>query len=116
MLLLQEGQEKSKETVNASGQLEKKVTRKGINPAVANEELEKLSTAQDVAISKMLRFRVRYFTDGAVIGSRDFVNGFFEAARQKLSAKRKDGARKMRGAGAPASESLWSFRDLRTNI
>ena len=31
----------------------------------------------DLALAKMLRCRVRYFTDGAVIGSKEFVNEVF---------------------------------------
>ena len=113
MLLLEEGKERSVEVVTAEGEREKKVVRKGMDPAAAEAELEELMKARDVAISKMLRFRVRYFTDGAVIGSRGFVNGFFDAARARFGAKRKDGARKMRGSGAGAAGVLWSARDLR---
>jgi hypothetical protein len=64
----------------------------------------------------MLRCRVRYFTDGAVIGSKDFVNEAFAAARERFSAKRKDGARRMRGNGAAAAGVLWSVRDLRLRV
>jgi hypothetical protein len=64
----------------------------------------------------LLRYRVRYFTDGVVIGSRMFVNETFAASRERFGAKRKDGARKMRGAAAAAAGVLWSLRDLRTGI
>jgi hypothetical protein len=64
----------------------------------------------------MLRHRVRYFTDGAVIGSRAFVNEAFAEARERFTAKRKDGARRMRGNGKPAAGVLWSMRDLRVRI
>jgi len=64
----------------------------------------------------MLRCRVRYFTDGAVIGSKAFVNEVFTSARERFSGKRKDGARRMRGSGAPGSGVLWSVRDLRVRI
>ena len=64
----------------------------------------------------MLRHRVRYFTDGAVIGSKAFVNEAFAAARERFTAKRKDGARRMRGNGKPAAGVLWSMRDLRVRI
>jgi hypothetical protein len=67
-------------------------------------------------MAAMLRCRVRYFTDGAVIGSKEFVNEAFAAARERFSAKRKDGARRMRGSGAPAAGVLWSVRDLRLRI
>jgi putative transposase len=60
--------------------------------------------------------RVRYFTDGAVIGSKEFVNEAFAGARERFSAKRKDGARRMRGNGATAAGTLWSIRDLRVGV
>jgi hypothetical protein len=59
---------------------------------------------------------VRYFTDGVVIGSRMFVNEAFAASRERFGAKRKDGARKMRGAAAAAAGVLWSLRDLRKGV
>jgi REP element-mobilizing transposase RayT len=65
---------------------------------------------------KMLRHRVRYFTDGAVIGSKEFVNEAFSASRERFSESRKDGARKMRGNGKGAGGTLWSGRDLRVGV
>jgi len=70
----------------------------------------------DLGMANMLRTRVRYFTDGAVIGSRIFVNEAFEAARERFSEKRKDGARRIRGIGKAASGALWSVRDLRVRL
>jgi len=70
----------------------------------------------DLGMSKMLRTRVRYFTDGAVIGSKSFVNEAFDAARERFSENRKDGARPMRGSGTAAAGKLWSVRDLRVRV
>ena len=70
----------------------------------------------DLGMAAMLRCRVRYFTDGAVIGSKEFVNEAFAAARERFTAKRKDGARRMRGSGAAAAGVLWSVRDLRVDV
>ena len=112
MLLLEAGQEKLTEVTNAAGKREVKVARKGIKKSFASAELAQLERSRDVALGKMLRCRVRYFTDGAVIGSRGFVNEAFMAARERFGVKRKDGARKMRGAGAAAAGVLWSLRDL----
>jgi putative transposase len=64
----------------------------------------------------MLRCRIRYFTDGAVIGSRVFVNEAFAGARERFGVKRSDGARKMRGSASAAVGLLWSLRDLRKGI
>ena len=68
----------------------------------------------EMRLSDMLRRRVRYFTDGAVIGSRAFVNEAFASARERFSAKRKDGARAMKGTAKEAKGVLWSIRDLQT--
>ena len=64
--------------------------------------------------AEMLLYRIRYFTAGAVIGSKAFVNEAFAAARERFSTKRKDGARAMKGVAAAAKGQLWSMRDLRT--
>jgi hypothetical protein len=59
---------------------------------------------------------VRYFTDGAVIGSKAFVNEVFAAARERFTERRKDGARQMKGSGKAAAWVLWSVRDLRVRL
>jgi hypothetical protein len=59
---------------------------------------------------------VRYFTDGAVIGSKAFVNEVFVAARERFTERRKDGARRMKGNGKAAAGELWSVRDLRVRV
>ena len=58
-----------------------------------------------------LRLRVRYFTDGAVIGSREYVNEVFTSLRERFGAKRRTGARLMRGLAS--EEKLYALRDLR---
>ena len=70
----------------------------------------------DLGMAGMLMKRVRYFTDGAVIGSKEFVNEAFAGARERFSEKRKDGARRMRGSGKAAAGTLWSMRDLRVGV
>jgi putative transposase len=67
-------------------------------------------------MTTMLRQRVRYFTDGAVIGSREFVNEAFAGARERFGPKRRDGARTMKGKGAAAKGLLWAARDLRVRV
>ena len=71
---------------------------------------------KDLGMAKMLRCRVRYFTDGAVIGSKEFVNEAFASARERFGPRRKDGARTMRGSGSGAKGQLWSLRDLQMRI
>lgn len=74
------------------------------------------SRLPELGMAKILRARVRYFSDGAVIGSKSFVNEAFEAARERFSEKRKDGARRIRGMGKEAGAVLWSVRDLRVRV
>ena len=71
---------------------------------------------KDLGMAKMLHCRIRYFTDGAVIGSKEFVNEAFASARDRFGPKRKDGARKLKGDAAPARHALWSLRDLRKGV
>ncbi len=71
---------------------------------------------KDLGLAKLLQSRVRYFTDGAVIGSKEFVNEAFESARERFGPKRKDGARVMKGSGSGAKGMLWSLRDLRVGV
>ena len=61
--------------------------------------------------SVYLRCRVRYFTDGAVIGSRSFVNGVFGAQRERFGPARKTGARLLRGLAR--EERLYALRDVK---
>ena len=63
-----------------------------------------------VPASTYLRCRVRYFTDGAVVGSRGFVNEVFEADRSRFGPKRKTGARLM--GGLTRGQKLYSMRQL----
>ncbi|MEX1116251.1 MAG: transposase [Akkermansiaceae bacterium] len=86
------------------------------NSAEILESEDNETVLKDLRIAKMLRCRVRYFTDGAVIGSREFVNEAFADARERFGAKRKNGARKLKGGAAAASGVLWSLRDLRKGI
>ena len=116
MILLEEGKEKLKEVVNERGELEVKVVRRGMKKPAVDVELARLERSRDVALSRMLRCRVRYFSDGAVIGSRGFVDEVFRLCRDRFGGTRKDGARKWRGNGAAAAGMLWSVRDLQKGI
>jgi len=71
---------------------------------------EVLSNKGRLSSWELLRCRVRYFTDGAVIGSKAFVNRVFAANRERFGAKRKSGAKRWRGI---ESESLYALRELR---
>lgn len=69
----------------------------------------------DLRISRVVRHRVRYFTDGAVIGGRGFVDEVFKRCREYFGPKRTSGARRPRGALSALKGELWSARDLRVD-
>ena len=116
MKLLDEGEEKLQEVAGADGRPEVRVVRKGMKKEVVEAELAQLERSRDVALGKMLRCRVRYFTDGAVLGSRGFVDGVFVACRDRFGPKRTSGARKLRGNAAAAAGVIWSVRGLTKGI
>ena len=92
-------------------------TRKGMSAEeaqLANERLDR--KLEEIPFGRMLRCRVRYFTDGAVLGSRAFVNEAFARARERFGQNRRDGARPLRGVAASAKGLLWSARDLRLGV
>ncbi len=71
----------------------------------------KVGFAAEMGYAGMLMRRVRYFTGGAVIGSRECVDFCFKKARYRFGPRRRTGARRMRGAGKEAAGVLWSLRD-----
>ena len=87
-----------------------------LNTAEILESKDNGTVLKDLGLAKMLHCRVRYFTDGAVIGSKEFVNEAFAWARERFSSKRKDGARAMRGSGSVAKGLLWTARNLRVGV
>ena len=66
-----------------------------------------------MSLQQLLRCRARYFTDGFVVGSRQFVESFFEEQRSLFGPNRKNGARRMRGGDWG---DLASIRDLRERV
>ena len=66
-----------------------------------------------LSTGEYLRCRVRYFCDGAVLGSRDFVEGIFRSSRERFGVKRKTGARPVRGM---EEGGLFTVRALRVNV
>ena len=63
-------------------------------------------------LSEYMKCRVRYFCDGAVFGSSEFVEVVFQANRKRFGAKRQSGARRMRGV----EDALFSLRDLKVGV
>lgn len=104
------------ERKSGRAKVEKGVAKPQMNTAEALAAKDNGTVLPDLKPAGVLMCRVRYFTDGAVIGSKAFVDEVFEKTRERFTAKRRDGARRLRGNGKPAAGVLWSLRDLRLRI
>ena len=69
-----------------------------------------LKSGGRLGLSELLRCRVRYFSDGVVLGSKAFVEQVFQANRGQFGGKRATGARPLRHG---EWGELCSMRDLR---
>jgi len=56
-----------------------------------------LAAGGKLELADALHCRVRYFCDGAILGSRAFVDGFFQSHRSCFGPRRKSAARELRG-------------------
>ncbi len=81
--------------------------RKGMTRERVQEVIE---TKGKLSRWEMLRCKVRYFTDGVALGTKEFVNQVFQAERHRFGPKRETGARRMRHVEAG---DLRTLRDLR---
>lgn len=72
--------------------------------------LETLKKKGSLPTSELLRLRVRYFTDGMVLGSETFVEEMFQQYRSHFGEKRKSGARPYNGI---AGSNFHVIRNLR---
>ena len=120
-MLMAHAVEKTSESIGPDGSLVRKTTRKGIpkephKKLTPEEQAVKQQRDGEIPFARMLQHRIRYFTDGAVIGSRIFVDEAFANSRTRFGPKRNSGARKMRGDATAASTLLYSMRDLRKGI
>jgi len=80
----------------------------------AQEQVEAVIQADGgLPLNALLRCRVRYFTDGAVLGSRAFVDEVFRRHRDRFGAKRASGARAMAGG---QWGGLCTLRQLRLEV
>ena len=63
-----------------------------------------------LSLAERLRCRIRYFSDGVILGSQGFVEAHLHRLQQKLAYKRRRPPTPLRVLGSP---HLWVFRDLR---
>ena len=69
-----------------------------------------LDQGGELSEGQLLRLRIRYMTQGAVLGSRNFVNEVFAQYRERFGPRRKQGGHPLR---FNALKSLYSLRDVR---
>ncbi|MBK8039660.1 MAG: chemotaxis protein CheW [Verrucomicrobiaceae bacterium] len=82
------------------------VVRRGVS---AEESKAVLEAKGKLTAAELVRLRVRYFSDGLVIGGKEFVESIFGQHREKFGPRRKDGARKI----AESASGLFALRRLR---
>jgi REP element-mobilizing transposase RayT len=75
------------------------------------EAVEQLGGKMPAA--EVLRYRVRYFTDGAALGTSAFIEQVFKSNRSSFGRSREKGSRRMRGA---EWGELRVIRDLRQTV
>ena len=72
-----------------------------------------LAAGGKLTLPQVLRCRVRYLTDGAVLGGQEFVDEFFDRQRIHFGEARRGGARRMKAAAWGAIRVL---RDLKADV
>ena len=91
---------------------------KGSSGSAAKPPAFDLATAQHVVeqqngelpLPQRLLCRIKYFTDGVILGSQSFVESHFDRLKQKLGYRRHKAATPLSLLG---SSDLWVFRDPR---
>jgi REP element-mobilizing transposase RayT len=90
--------------------VQKSVDQSSRRPGFTQDQLEEEKKRHGrLSVPDALLARVRYFTDGAILGSREFVRDFLWSRRSEFPRGRKQAFR-MRGADW---EGLYSYRNLR---
>jgi len=114
-MLLADGME-FREVVNGGSKqgsdVAKRRKKKGFDRKKA---LAALKAGGKLSRAEMLRCRVRYFSDGMVIGNREFVEDVFQSNRDWFGKTRKTGARGLPGT-EDGTDALYAMRDLKSQV
>lgn len=87
---------------------------RAVKPGFSRKKVERvLAEGGRLKPAEVLRCRVRYFSDGVVLGSREFVDEVFARHRAEFGVKRETGAREMRKGDWGG---LCTMRDLRLEV
>lgn len=79
----------------------------------AEKAKEVIARGGKLPVHAILRCRVRYMTDGAVLGSQEFVSDYFKAHRNRFGQRRKKSFYKMRGRDW---DGMVVLRGLRSDV
>jgi hypothetical protein len=103
---MQQQEELTREEVSGKAEFfRKRIPRK--------KALEILKSGGRLEKADYLRCRVRYFVDGAAIGSKAFIEEVFQESRSHFHCNRTSGARSLRGIETvPKPERLYNLRQL----
>lgn len=106
MLLYGHGERRDADAKTGAG------ARHGMTPEDVQVVLER---GGELSVGEILRCRIRYLTEGAAIGSEEFLREVFEENRERFGKNRSAGS-----AGKPMSGSDWGglqvLRGLRQNL
>jgi len=72
-----------------------------------------LEKGGQLAHGEILRLKIRYLTEGVILGSKDYVEEQFQAFRDRFHPRRQQGARKMKRLKLG---DLATMRDLQNPI
>ena len=64
----------------------------------------------ELSLPERLRCKIRYFSDGVILGSRSFVESHCQRLKHEIGYKRKSGPVALKAVG---QATLWVFRNLR---
>jgi putative transposase len=76
------------------------------------EVLNVLKNRGRVELWEYLQLEIRYFVDGGVFGTKEFVERVFKAYRDRFGSKRESGARRLRGL----KPKFYTLRDLQHDL
>lgn len=109
-LFLVEGIEAGEKVKASEKKQGRKYRRRGIDREKALAELREERSG--LSMAELLRCRLRYLSEGVVLGSRDFVEGAFAERREWFGEKRKLGANEL----PIANRGLCVLRNLKRQI
>lgn len=78
-----------------------------------NQWKREMERGSQLPVATAIRCRIRYFTDGAVLGSPQYVHRVFVSFRDRFGRHRRSGPRKMKGSDW---DGLTVLRDLRKEV